>query len=1148
MVWVNPKSNYFAMGTFGMRFFGAVILLFCCGVFQNGQAADDAVFGLCDVGDVISARNGSLVPSKGKDCTRVILAPRGWRIKFTLYEIAMYGTVTSIHDGGTVVGTLKREFLGGVGVGSPLVFYTSSNALVVHTDQSSSNDNKFNATFEMLPHLPDKCACPPTVNAQQTVCSFKQEDQFYHDTRLTKTCTTTCESKHATLVFTFPFGQPNYLSFFNMACSEFVGLNKPTWVSNNFPQFDPNLVSCTKVIPVTEVFSVYKFQYSNIPCSKLNKTAIENEVYLFLVNNKSALYVGECYKKPFGNCTVLKPVLVTCSASNNPNNSLVVMNVQDNIEMAENETMTRKLFDTLYDDVSSNLKDKLQRYVTNDLVVNNATAINFQRELDYTGCPTTNHVAAGIPEEYPRKSCISCPLHTYKQFYPLFYYSACQKCPSHKRRLLNESMCVNGTQVYPKPSNTYCIHKCALGKFFNNVSGLCEWCDYGFFQNSTTALNPICQQCPASNTTAFVGARSEKDCMYKCRKGQFAKFPSCFDCDIGYYMPYEGNRFAKCYKCPTGNTTLNVGTANETGCVDQCTLGEYFNITLGICVVCPNNTYQNETKPSNTRSCKTCPANSVTLSTGATSITACLGPCSAGEYLDVKLLRCNKCPVNTYNDEGNQTYFMCKQCPKHKITLQEGSNNISQCIYTCSKGEFFNLTSKTCEKCLNNTYQDNIGQSSCKKCSGNMFTLKPGSKTCIAPCNLGEFLNKSAEACQNCSVGYFQNETNYVSAMCLACPLDYYTDTLGSRGCTACPNGEVTVITAAKVMSECIERCGRGYYLNKTLQSCEKCSKGFYQDQQGYRYELCVKCASANLTTLESGAKSAEECVGYCASSPCLNGAKCTNVENDFNCTCPKHLAGKQCQTIIDSNNTDTMKISVQFTKLVWNNNLSDPDSREFMELANQIENAIRGEFKNDATLRTVKVDKFTRGSVISDLEFNYVAGTEFNNPLDTLTSVVADGKIGNLTVNSSSLDIVGYTCGTPLGMENGRIPDSAITSAHQNNYHPFKNARLNYNGPGWTPIYRTAGDAYLQVDFGEVIQLTGIATQGSSYEGGNWLRLYHFNYSIDEKKWLEYGVPGPNRYKVSLGYSLYCNNNYLKLLIGETCASMNSHLTRSIL
>jgi hypothetical protein len=132
--------------------------------------------------------------------------------------------------------------------------------------------------------------------------------------------------------------------------------------------------------------------------------------------------------------------------------------------------------------------------------------------------------------------------------------------------------------------------------------------------------------------------------------------------------------------------------------------------------------------------------------------------------------------------------------------------------------------------------------------------------------------------------------------------------------------------------------------------------------------------------------------------------------------------------------------------------------------------------------------------------------------------------------------------------MENGRIPDSAITSAHQNNYHPFKNARLNYNGPGWTPMYRPAGDAYLQVDFGEVVQLTGIATQGSSYEGGNWLRLYHFNYSIDEKKWLEYGVPGPNRFQVSLGYSLYCNKNYLKLLIGETCASMNSHLTRSIL
>ncbi len=1135
MVWVNPKSNYFAMGTFGMRLFGAVILLFCCGVFQNGQAADGEVFGLCDVGDVISARNGSLVPSKGKDCTRVILAPRGWRIKFTLYEITMFDAVTSLHDGGTVVGTLKQSYSAGHAVGGsgPLVFYTSSNALVVHTDQSSSNDNKFNATFEMLPHLPDKCACPPTVNAQ-TVCSFKQEDQFYHDTLHKKTCTTSCESKHGTVVY----GTSSYsLSSVTMACTETLKKPDPVWAADIDPpsEFDPNLVSCTKVLPVTEVFSVYKFEYSNVPCVKLNKTAIENEVSLFLVNNMSALYVGECYKKPFGNCTVLKPVLVTCSASNNPNNSIVVMNVQDNIEMGENETMTSKLFDILYDDVSSNLKDKLQRYVTNDLVVNNATAMNFQLIGDHTSCPT-NHVSTG----QGRKSCISCPLHTYKHSFPRFYFSTCQKCPSNQRRLLNESMCVNGTQVYPKPSNTHCLHKCALGKFFNNVSGLCEWCDYGFFQNSTTALNPICQQCAAGNTTAFVGARHEKYCMYKCRKGQFAKFPSCFDCDIGYYMPYEGNRFAKCYKCPTGNTTLNVGTANETGCVDQCTLGEYFNITLGICVVCPNNTYENEKKPSNTRSCKTCPTNSVTLSTGAMSITACLGPCSAGEYLDVKLLRCKKCPVNTYNDESNQTYFICKQCPKHKITLQEGSNNISQCIYTCSKGEFFNLTSKTCEKCLNNTYQDNIGQSSCKKCNGNMFTLKPGSKTCIAPCNLGEFLNKSAEACQNCSVGYFQNETNYVSAMCLPCPLDYYTHTLGSRGCTACPNGEITILTAAKGMSECIERCGRGYYLNKTLQSCEKCSKGFYQDQQGYRYELCVKCASANLTTLESGAKSAEECVGYCESLPCLNGAKCTNIENDFNCTCPKHLAGKQCQTIIDSKIADTMKISVQFTKLVWDNNLSDPDSREFMELANQIENAIRGEFKNDTTLRTVKVDKFTRGSVISDLEFNYVAGTEFNNPLDTLTSVVADGKIGNLTVNSSSLDIVGYTCGTPLGMENGRIPDSAITSANRDNYHPFKNARLNHNGPGWTPRVYHIEDAYLQVDFGEVVQLTGIATQGSSYQGGNWLQAYHFNYSIDEKKWLEY-KEGSNGPKVCFGYLSYCCNiNLVKPLIG--------HLTKSIL
>ena len=1097
------------MAKCNVRLFTIAILLFCCAVFQV-SAAEQTVFGLCDVGDVIKASNGSIVFTKGNDCTKVILAPYGSRIKLILYEIKNFDAVTFIHDGGSRVGTLTKDYIKGEALGGsgPTTFYSSSNALLIHTDKiTNTNNNKLNATFEMLPYSSDRCSCLPTVNAAKTVCSFPPHDNsgiFYHDKdELYKKCITSCNMGHEII-----YKRQYSASSATTSCYYNIEAPKSSRVatSTDFTSFNPNLVSCSHVIPATQVLFFYQFTYVDIPCSKLNITKVQSGIYNFLVSNKSNSYVGECYKNVLGNCTASKPVLATCSTpSDSPNNSLVKVEIRDNIEMADNVTMTLKRFDVLYD--SDNIRERVKYYVENDLIINNTTAINFQNAAYYSELATcsANHVLTGDDTAVTRKPedfCISCPLHNYKYIYTISLDAWCQRCASNKHRPMNESQCVNGNQVYPSPSDANCFHTCGLGKFFNNVSGICDWCDYGYFQNSTTSVNPVCLPCPDGNTTMFVGAQTENDCMMQCEKGQFAKYPSCFDCVIGYYMPYKGNSFSKCFKCPPGNTTLNKGTANHTGCVDQCTIGEYFNITQGNCVICPNNTYQDQKVTGNVRSCKTCPRNAVTMSTGATSITACLGPCSSGEYLDTQSRNCRKCPKHTYNDEGNQTSFTCKPCPQNKVTQTEGSTNISQCNYDCSEGTFFNLTSEQCENCSVNTYQDKIGQDSCKPCKGNSFTLKTGSTECIAPCNHGEFLNKLAEACQHCQIGYFQNRTNHTLDMCLPCPLDYFADELGSNNCTACPDGGITVVTAAKDSSECIERCSRGYYLNKTLKSCQKCAKGFYQDQNGYRDEWCVKCPSSNLTTLQPGAKSAEECVGYCVTIPCLNGAKCTNIDNGFNCTCPEYLEGNQCQTIADDDKADVMEISAKFTNFVWNNNLLNRDSEDFKKLAYQIESAIRDVFKNDSTFRTIKVDKFTQGSVISDFQVNYVAGTEFTNPFETIRAAAADGKIGNnLTVNSSSLNIVNYTCGTPLGMENGRIPDSAITSANPDNKHPFTNARLNHNGPGWTPDK----DAYLQVDFGEVVVLTGIGTQGSSYSGGNWLKSYHFNYSVDGNTWVEY-------------------------------------------
>ena len=193
------------MSTFGIRLFCAAFLLCSCGFFQQSHASRDAVFGLCDVDDVISARNGSLVVTKGVDCTKGILAPHGWRIKFTLYEIRNSDAVTSIHDGGTVVDTIKHKYGKGVRLSKiPEVFRSSSNALLVHTAKISSRNSKFNATFEMFTYSRDKCLCPPTINAQ-TVCTFPPVDDtgnFYPDSGdLKKTCTASCKSEHRTGVY-----------------------------------------------------------------------------------------------------------------------------------------------------------------------------------------------------------------------------------------------------------------------------------------------------------------------------------------------------------------------------------------------------------------------------------------------------------------------------------------------------------------------------------------------------------------------------------------------------------------------------------------------------------------------------------------------------------------------------------------------------------------------------------------------------------------------------------------------------------------------------------------------------------------------------------------------------------------------------------
>ena len=92
--------------------------------------------------------------------------------------------------------------------------------------------------------------------------------------------------------------------------------------------------------------------------------------------------------------------------------------------------------------------------------------------------------------------------------------------------------------------------------------------------------------------------------------------------------------------------------------------------------------------------------------------------------------------------------------------------------------------------------------------------------------------------------------------------------------------------------------------------------------------------------------------------------------------------------------------------------------------------------------------------------------------------------------------------CVTPLGLENGQIPDSAIVASSQHNqYYGPERARLrkvtrgSYIG-GWSPKSSNQ-DEWIQFDLGKNTKMTGMAIQGSD-NGNWWTTSYSLSHRVD--------------------------------------------------
>ena len=242
---------------------------------------------------------------------------------------------------------------------------------------------------------------------------------------------------------------------------------------------------------------------------------------------------------------------------------------------------------------------------------------------------------------------------------------------------------------------------------------------------------------------------------------------------------------------------------------------------------------------------------------------------------------------------GNATYSVCSACPRHHL---------------------YNVTTRTCQKCPSGSTAVK-GARSCTQKNGTS-PATPLRTTCDNKCMKGKWLDKKYGMCEWCPRNKYQNSStkinpecipcpgdkltifpgaqevsdcldpclsgtfmNTSSGSCMDCPIGTYMDTDKhvSTRCMRCEMGKTTRSVGSKAVSDCYH-CLPGDFYNSTAMMCTSCPMGKYQDE--VNKDSCKDCASGT-TTLEMSSKTISDCVKVCGLGKFLNDSNCFD--------CPKN-------------------------------------------------------------------------------------------------------------------------------------------------------------------------------------------------------------------------------------------------------------------
>ncbi|XP_052809997.1 delta-like protein 1 isoform X6 [Mya arenaria] len=159
--------------------------------------------------------------------------------------------------------------------------------------------------------------------------------------------------------------------------------------------------------------------------------------------------------------------------------------------------------------------------------------------------------------------------------------------------------------------------------------------------------------------------------------------------------------------------------------------------------------------------------------------------------------------------------------------------------------------------------------------------------------------------CGNCLPGYHfvdDCEFNGGSAKCSPCPYGYFMEARNVfRACRKCKRScPYNTIINFHCTSTSDLKCGctNDRYLDKDVCVTKtKCQPGYGVD--GTTYEGNTKCVKCPEGTISENNSYEEKCMpdtDDCNPMPCMNNGTCTDLVDDFKCTCPGGIFGRRCE------------------------------------------------------------------------------------------------------------------------------------------------------------------------------------------------------------------------------------------------------------